>query len=134
MLPRSWIAILLLVNYLLVVGAGCVTRPEDQHELVLVQTSADGYRYQQCRYLRMDGLEAFLNEALANRYQNRNVPDQTRHHLLVVVSGVDAHCLSQPNCPPVSPLSCREMLPVISCHAVVLPGVYPPVYTPPWVG
>lgn len=88
---RSWIALLLLLNYLLLVGAGCMNQPEDPHELVLVQSSADEHHYQQCRYLRMDALETFLIEALASRYQN--APETPRHHLLVTVSGVDAHQL-----------------------------------------
>lgn len=91
MLARSWIAVLLLTNYLLVAGMGCMSRPEDQQEFVMVQTKVAGHEYQQCRYLRMDGLEDFLNEALATRYQT--APETPPHHLISVVHGVDAHCL-----------------------------------------
>lgn len=91
MLTRSWIAVLLLTNYLLVAGMGCMSRPEDQQEFVMVQTKIAGHEYQQCRYLRMDGLEDFLNEALASRYQN--APETPPHHLISVIHGIDAHCL-----------------------------------------
>lgn len=95
MFARSWIALLLLANYLLVVGLGCVSRPEDQHELISVQTHVEGHTFQQCRYLRMDGLEAFLEEALTSQYQNDT--DPSPHHLISVVNGIDAHCLQLVN-------------------------------------
>lgn len=91
MLTRSWTAILLLINYLMVVGMGCMTRPEDQHELLLMRISADSHYYQQYRYLRMDGLEVFLAEALSSRYQN--APETPKHPLITVVNGIDAHDL-----------------------------------------
>lgn len=93
MLPRSWTALLLLINYLLVVGTGCVSRPEERSGLLLIQTSASDQSYQECRYMRMDGLENFLTEALATRYQNKS--ETPKHHLISVVSSIDAHCLPQ---------------------------------------
>lgn len=128
---RSWIAILLLINYLLVVGAGCVNHPQDQHELVMVQTHAADYPYQQCRYLRMDGLESFLTEALASRYQN--APDTPQHHLLTVVGGIDAHSL----------FFTTWLFPIAGFQPVVairrrqsmrLLGVYHALNAPPWRG
>ena len=88
---RSPLAFLLLLNYLLVVGLGCISRPEDQQEFVMVQTSEVGRQYQECRYMRMDGLENFLLESLASRYQRTS--DTPKHHLISVVSGIDTHCL-----------------------------------------
>lgn len=41
--------------------------------------------------MRMDGLENFLLESLASRYQKTT--DTPKHHLISVVSGVDSHCL-----------------------------------------
>lgn len=87
---RSWIAVLLLINYLLVAGMGCMSRPEDQRELMLVKTDVAG-PYQECRYVRMDGLNELLNEALASRYQS--APDTAKQQLISVVHGVDAHHL-----------------------------------------
>ena len=129
MLARSWIALLLFANYLLVVGAGGMNRPEDQRELIVVQTRAEGQLYQQCRYLRMDGLEAFLTEALVAHYQN--APDHAPHHLLSVISGIDAHYLS------VLFWSVPCLLGQVVVHLVShrnLPTlrVYPSIDTPPW--
>jgi hypothetical protein len=88
---RYLLASLLLINYLLVVGLGCISRPEDRQEFVLVQTSEAGKQYQECRYMRMDGLENFLLESLATRYHKTT--DTPKHHLISVVSGVDSHYL-----------------------------------------
>lgn len=89
---RAWIAILLLINYLLVVGTGCVSNSENQRGFVMVQTSQSGQDYQECRYLRLDGLENFLAEALATQYQE--TPATPKHHLISIVLGVDAHYLT----------------------------------------
>ncbi len=132
MLTRSWIALLLLTNYLLVVGMGCISRPEDQRELLLVQTSLEGQSYQECRYLRMDGLEAFMNEALATHYQNYP-NDATPHHLISVVNGIDAHC------PPT--LVWHLFIPIFPAERAMghyqpmrLTGVCRSIDAPPWLG
>ncbi len=88
---RSLMAVVLLAGYLLVAGVGGMNRPEDQRERVLVQTSTNDQYVANCRYLRMDGLEAFLNEALATRYQQAD--DTAPHQSISVVFGIDAHCL-----------------------------------------
>lgn len=128
MFARSWIALLLLVNYLLVASVGCLSRPEDQQELVLVQTDAAGH-YQECRYLRMDGLENFLTEALASRYQN--APETPKHHLISVVHGIDAHHLPTLSWPLAAPV---YRIPELASSYVVavLTAVYRVVDAPPW--
>ncbi len=88
---RSLLAVVLLASYLLVAGVGGMNRPEDQRERVLVQTSQNDRYVTDCRYLRMDGLEAFLNEALATRYQQTD--DTAPNRSISVVFGIDAHCL-----------------------------------------
>lgn len=88
---RSLIAVVLLASYLLVAGVGGMSRPEDQRERVLVQTSTNNQYVTDCRYLRMDGLEAFLNEALTTRYQQAD--DTASNQSISVVFGIDAHCL-----------------------------------------
>lgn len=131
MSTRSFIAVLLLLNYLLVVGSGCMNRPEDQRERLMIRITDNATNYKECRYLRMDGLETFLAEALVSRYEN--VPQTTHHHLISVVNGVDAHCL---------PVTHWPLLPVVY-RTVSQPIGYSPtetvevsrhVYTPPWLG
>ena len=94
MLVRSWIAFLLLANYLLIAGMGCIMQPYEQQTLLMVQTSYEGQNYQECRYLRMDGLEVFLNESMESRYQD--APQIPPQHSMSVVNAVDTHCLPDP--------------------------------------
>lgn len=129
--PRPWIALLLLINYLIVVGAGCINQPEDQHELVMVQTSEEGHHYQQCRYLRMDGLENFLIEALASRY--RDAPRTPPHHQLIVVNGIDAHHLPLLTW-PLYPSAYRLKSPKVAYKSSITVGVFSVLYAPPWLG
>lgn len=94
MSARPWIALLLLMSYLLVVGMDCVNRPQDSVERVQILTSEQGQHYQQCRYLRMDGLEAFVMESLASRCQSAAATPP--HHLITVVHAVSVHTLTGP--------------------------------------
>ncbi len=91
MFSRLWLALLLLANYVLVGAMGCLSRPEDGQTFILVKTDVPGQHYQECRYMRMDGLDELLNEALASRYQS--APTTPKHQLISVVHGVDAHHL-----------------------------------------
>lgn len=92
MKPRSFLAWLVLANYLFLVGTGCVSRPEQDSFLVLIQTqSAESHHYESRRYMRSEGIEAFMAEALTTRYQN--TPDNQNHLLLSVTPGVDSHSL-----------------------------------------
>lgn len=132
MLSRSWIALLLLTNYLMIVGMGCVNRPEDRHELLLIRTSSDGQRDQQCRYLRMDGLEAFLAEALTSRYQN--APETPKHHLISVVTGIDAHYMPNLVWPIIPPAYEAIAMPSASYQSTGSSGINRAVYPPPRIG
>ena len=89
---RSLTALLLLATYLLLAGMGCITAPNsEQNDLLMVQTHYEGQRYEDTRYLRMDGLEAFMAESLATRYQD--APTTPPQHILTVVQSIDMHCL-----------------------------------------
>ncbi len=88
---RSFVALLLLANYLLIAGMGGIMQPYEPQTLVLVQTGYEGQSYQECRYLRMDGLEDFLIESLRVREQKEHKP--LGHSVLIEINGVDMHCL-----------------------------------------
>ncbi len=89
---KSVILLLMLANYLLLAGSGYVSRPEQDPFMVLMQSkSTESHRYESRQYMRTDALEAFLVEALTNRY-NDSTGDQNQL-LFSVVSGVDAHSL-----------------------------------------
>jgi hypothetical protein len=58
--------------------------------MLMVKTDSDkNQQYEDCRYLRMDGLEAFMQESLATRYSNAS--DTHKNHLISVISGIDTH-------------------------------------------
>lgn len=60
--------------------------------MLKIQTSSTEHlRYEECRYLRMDELEDFMLEAIASRYDDAQ--DNALHHVISVVSGIDAHFL-----------------------------------------
>ncbi|WP_020603650.1 hypothetical protein [Spirosoma spitsbergense] len=117
---RCSLALLLLINYLLVVGLGCISRPEDQQEFLLVQASEAGKQYQECRYMRMDGLENFLLESLASRYQKAT--DTPKHNLISIVSGVDSHCLPGMQWPMQEPIYADAIKPLIVGQYAIPPG------------
>ncbi len=131
MTVRSLIALFLLINYLLVAGAGCVSRPEEQGGLLLVQTSTEGQSYQECRYMRMDGLENFLTEALTARIQKSS--ETPKHHLISVVSSVDAHCLPHTT-EPVFRVAYRAVTFGIGNRTLSVADLQRTIYTPPWLG
>ncbi len=126
---RRLLASLLLLNYLLVAGLGCISRPEDQQEFVLVQTSEVGKQYQECRYMRMDGLENFLLESLASRYQKAT--DTPKHNLISVVSGVDSHCLPGTQWFTHEPAYAEAIKPLIAGQYTIPPGYGCPLHIPP---
>ena len=131
MLARSWIALLLLANYLFVVGLGCMSRPEDQLGFVRVQTDVDGHD-QQCRYLRLDGLEEFLLESLASRYQDD--PETPTNQLFTVISGIDAHSLPTLVWPGIIPDYKVLTIPFVDFQVAVSASSNRVLYPPPKVG
>ena len=118
---------LLLTNYLLVVSMGCMSRPGDQGGFVLVQTDTAGY--EQCRYLRMDGLEHFLLEALNTRYEPAS--QTPTHHLISVINGIDAHCLPD-LFRPILTADYQTNPPQFTYQPVRFVDVNPGVEAPPW--
>ncbi len=128
---RPWIALLLLINYLLVAEMGCMSRPEDPSDFLLIKTTVAG-QYQECRYLRMDGLSELLNEALASRYQR--APDTAKQQFITVVHGIDTHhlpCLTE----WVTVTLCwvTDTLPT-TLRPATSAGTGRPVYSPPRLG
>lgn len=71
---------------------GCISRPDQDPFLVLIQTKADASQhYESSRYLRTSALEAFMAEALATNYKKAS--DDPSPHVISVITGVDTHFL-----------------------------------------
>lgn len=126
---RSWIAFLMLANYLFIAGMGCIMQPYEQQTLLMVKTTYNGQHYQECRYLRMDGLEDFLIESMESRYQD--APQIPPHHSMSVVNAVDTHCL--PDVAPFPLISTYQISSLRSYYRSpsILSGLPHAVYTPP---
>lgn len=89
---RSFLVLLILANYLFLSGMGFVSRPEQDPFIVLIQhKAAESHHYESRQYMRTEGLEAFMAEALSTRYQD--APVTQNQVLLSVTIAVDAHAL-----------------------------------------
>ena len=120
---------LLLISYLMVVGMDCVNRPQDSVERVQILTSKEGHHYQQCRYMRMDGLEAFVMESLASRCQS--APATPPHHLISVVHAVSVHTLTDLEWHLLPPACDGTEKPVFVYQVRSSTGVRPVLIMPP---
>ncbi|MCR5888607.1 hypothetical protein LRS06_12700 [Hymenobacter sp. J193] len=87
---RCCLVLLLLLNYLLVVGAGLVRRPDDQLRTQVAHPYQHSAQCQQQHYLRLDCFER------CNGSQKGWHP-RTAHdspvHLLSLLKGIDTHVL-----------------------------------------
>ena len=91
---RSLIALLVLANYIFLAGMGCISRPEQDSFVVLMEAkSAESQHYESCRYLRTNALEVFMTESLVSNYKKAS--DNRSPHILSLISGVDAHSLPE---------------------------------------
>lgn len=96
---KSTIALLVLANYLFLAGMGCISRPEQDSFVVLIQTkAAESRHYESRNYLRTNALEVFMAEALATNYEKAS--DNHCPHILSVITGIDTHFLPDPADPP----------------------------------
>ncbi len=127
---RSFISLLLLANYLLVVGLGCVGRTDGQ-AMVLIQTDEYSTDYQEKGYLRMDSLETFLTESLASRYADAPETEK-HHHILCSISAIDAHCLTATIWPTLAAPIAEIVSPLTHYQSTVSIGTCRAVYSPPW--
>ncbi|MBD2714465.1 hypothetical protein KBK19_05420 [Microvirga sp. STR05] len=94
---RSALIWLLLLNYLLVVGAGLVGRPEPVPQRATAYVhSAD---CQQKHYLQIDCFDHCNGEQYATRKPGAS---ETPLHFLSTLKGLDVHCLTAADLVPVA--------------------------------
>ena len=132
-MPRSLLTWLLLLNYLLVVGAGLlVSRPPEPpcsaaHPYV---HSAD---CQQHNYLRLDCFERCNGD---QRTLQRRLPTGTGLHYLAQLKGLDVHYPARPLAPVAAPQGWRLALSarLAPAHAPLCAGFGGRDYPPPQRG
>ncbi|WP_345112553.1 hypothetical protein [Hymenobacter algoricola] len=90
-MTRSLLVLLLLCNYLLVVGAGLVNRPE-QSRYSASHPYVHSSTCQQQNYLRLDCFDT-CNGDQTHLLQHKN--KQTPQHLLSTLKALDLHCLAE---------------------------------------
>lgn len=104
---RSWLVLLLLTNYLLVVGAGLVNRPQAPR-----YSAAHPYTHsadcQQKHYLMVDCFDTCNGD---QHVVQKRTASQNAQHLLTMMKGIDVHCLAETlGLPPVYS-ACEPSLP-----------------------
>ncbi|MBG8555471.1 hypothetical protein [Hymenobacter guriensis] len=87
---RSCLVLLLLLNYLLVVGAGLVRQPDDQLRAQVAHPYQHSAHCQQQNYLRLDCFERCNGNQKA--WHPRTAHDSPVH-LLSLLKGIDTHVL-----------------------------------------
>jgi hypothetical protein len=123
---RSWLVFLLLCNYLLVVGAGLVNRPEPPR-----YTAAHPYVHsatcQQQNYLRLDCFGTCNGDQHA---LDKSAKPPTAQQVLTLSKGIDLHCLTTSIV--IRKPQFRRPLPVAEELAQLLPaGFGSQLYAPP---
>ncbi|UOQ53313.1 hypothetical protein [Hymenobacter cellulosivorans] len=123
---RSWLVLLLLTNYLLVVGAGLVNRPQAPR-----YSAAHPYTHsadcQQKHYLMVDCFDTCNGD---QQVVQKRTASQNAQHLLTIMKGIDAHTLAETIClPPI--YSVHEPHLPVELHQPVPPGFATLIYAPP---
>lgn len=123
---RSWLVLLLLANYLVVVGAGLVNRP-DQPRYTAAHPYTHSASCQQEHYLRVDCFDRCNGD---QDVVKQRTPGENAAHLLSIIKGIDVHCLSEVVvvAPPYSTV--KQAVPAAAVPAVPA-GVRAALYSPP---
>ncbi|TGE19869.1 hypothetical protein [Hymenobacter elongatus] len=126
---RSWLVLLLLANYLLVVGAGLVNRPE-LPRYSAAHPYVHSHNCQQKHYLMVDCFDRCNGDQQA--IQKRSAPE-TAKNLLSVVKGIDVHCLTETV--RISPIYyASQPTPPVAAAPAVSTGFQAEFYSPPCQG
>ncbi len=97
MFARSWLAILLLISYLLIAGTGFINAP-DELRFAVAESRAHQVHHHQDRYSDFDGMDLGLDELSdlsISPSENATAPNRQP---LPEVTGIDAHCLPGEHC------------------------------------
>ncbi|MEO6686127.1 MAG: hypothetical protein ABIN24_09180 [Dyadobacter sp.] len=93
-MARRLLASLVLLIYLWMAGMGCISRPDEVPYMMVVEKSyTENNRFEERRYMRMDGLEVLMAEVMDTHYNNS--PDQGGHIDISLTSAIDCHFASE---------------------------------------
>ena len=91
-MPRSLLAVLLLANYLLVVGAGLAVQRPTAPAFSAAHPYVHSKHCQQQNYLRLDCFEECNGHQQAAKAK---LPTSAGLHFLAQLKGLDAHCAAE---------------------------------------
>lgn len=125
---RSLLTWLLLLNYLLVVGAGLVVSRPPEPPFSAAHPYVHSHNCQQHNYLRLDCFEHCNGD---QRVLHRPLPTGTGLHYLAQLKGLDVHFAAAPVVALVPPLAWASRTqhpapPPVAWPAWVGPSDYPP--------
>lgn len=130
MFARIWLAIPLLISYLLIAGTGCINAP-DEPRYAVAESHAHQVHHHQDRYSDFDGMALGLDELsdlAVSPTNDASVPDSQPTRIL---TGIDAHCL--PSAPHFAFLpTYRTNASIGNSLAAALAAVYRAIDAPPW--
>lgn len=129
MFARVWLALSLLISYLLTVGTGFINAPA-KPRYAIAESHAHQVHHHQDRYADFNGMDLGLDELPdLNVHPNEDASAPPARHQ--VVTGVDAHCLPGASCFPFI-ATCQINPLAVNYPAVALAAVYHTVDVPPW--
>ncbi|MCY7359777.1 MAG: hypothetical protein LH609_20450 [Rudanella sp.] len=131
MFPRSWIAVLLFLNYLVVVSGGYMNAPGEPRYVI---EPIESHQLHGSHSHSVD-ITPFLEEINAEEVANyaENTRKANEHHLSVLKL-MDAHCLPNEQIQPLPTPAFWERIVVSAYRLCRSEGVCAAIFSPPWQG
>jgi hypothetical protein len=131
MFPRSWFAVLLFVNYLLVVGGGYMNAPGEPRYAI---TNTDEHRLHcsHCHHVDITPFLEEVNEQLATELAENNRKASEHHVQLLKL--MDVHCLPNEGIQPEPTVLYWERIQGSAYRLARSEGVCAAPFSPPWQG
>jgi|GEM_PF-4035039 hypothetical protein len=131
MFPRSWVAVLLFVNYLLVVGGGYMNAPGEPRYQI---NNTEDHKLH-CSHCHHVDITPFLEEI--NAELAADFAEDTRkasEHQVSLLKMMDVHCLPQELIQPLPTPAFWERIVVSAYRLCRSEGVCAVLFSPPWQG
>ena len=131
MFPRSWVAFLLFLNYLLVVGGGYMNAPGEAR-YVINNSEEHRLHCSHCHHVDITPFLEEINEQMAADFAEEN--RKATEHQLSLLKMMDVHCLPTQLIQPMPASAFWERIVVSAYRIKRLESVYASIESPPWQG
>lgn len=130
MFARAWLAILLLISYLLIAGTGFINAP-DEPRYAVAESHAHQVHHHQDRYADFDGMDLGLDELSDLNVSPNEAASVPNEQQSFKITGVDAHCV--PDDPSFSFVHTRQTDESAANYSAVSPTApHCVIDAPPW--